>query len=90
MLARIQAHVPQALVLDSSQYASLRPGYWVIYYQGNFTNGVQALNFCAAHGLSTRNQCIGRYLSHDAAYIAYQCYPPAYNPSGNCYQAKPH
>jgi hypothetical protein len=85
LLARIQISVPQATVLDSSDYASLRPGYWVIYYQADFGNGAQALAFCAAHGLTTANQCIGRYLSHSAADLGYQCYPPAASPSGNCY-----
>lgn len=85
LLARIQVSVPQAMVLDSSDYASLRPGFWVVYYQANFANGVQALAFCAAHGLTTANQCLGRYLSHSAATFGYQCYPPAGSPSGNCY-----
>jgi hypothetical protein len=85
LLARIQVSVPQATVLNSSDYASLRPGYWVIYYQAGFGDGAQALAFCAARGLTTANQCIGRYLSHSAADLGYQCYPPAASPTGNCY-----
>ena len=39
VLGRVRLQIPQAQVLQSSQYASLRPGYWVIYYAGSFTNG---------------------------------------------------
>jgi hypothetical protein len=84
LLARIRVSVPQATVLDSSGYASLRPGFWVIYYRGNFASGAQALTFCASHGFTTARQCIGRYLSHSPADFGYQCYPPAGSPSGNC------
>lgn len=51
-------------VLDSSDFASLTPGYWVIYYPGHFTDGHQALETCRAHGRSKEQSCIGRYLSH--------------------------
>lgn len=86
-LARIRLAVPAAQVLDSSEYASLNPGFWVIYYAGPFADGTQALAYCAAHGDTTRNQCIGRFLSHSAADFGDQCYPPAASPSGTCYHA---
>ena len=83
--ARVQLSVPQAQILNSTQYASLRPGYWVIYYPGPFANGIQALDYCTARRLTSRNKCFGRYLSTSAADLSYQCYPPAGDPSGNCY-----
>jgi len=86
VLANIRLDIPQAQVLISSDYASLNPGFWVVYYQGSFSNGVQALAYCAAHGRSTRNQCIGRFLSHNFADHGYQCYPPPASPSAACYR----
>jgi serine/threonine protein kinase len=86
-LGKVRLQIPQAQVLQSSQYASLRPGYWVIYYAGSFTNGTHALAYCAAHGRATRNQCIGRYLSHNAADYQYQCYPPASAAAPGCYRS---
>jgi hypothetical protein len=85
-LAKIRAIVPGAKVLNSTRYASLHPYIWMIYSQDRFANGVQVLHFCAQHGLGTRNKCLGRYLSHRAADIVYQCYPPAANPAGKCYR----
>ena len=86
VLASARAQIPQAQVLDSSRYASLNPGYWVIYYAGPFANGAQALTYCAQAGRTTRAQCIGRFLSHDAADFRYQCYPPAASPQAGCYR----
>lgn len=83
-LASVQKDVPGARVLTSSDYASLRAGYWVIYYDGGFASGTDALDFCAAWGLATENQCIGRYLSHDAADFGYQCKPPPPGPVAAC------
>lgn len=54
-------------VLDSSKYASLVPGYWVIYFPGNFPDGHAALALCKERGRTTEQSCVGRYLSHDAA-----------------------
>jgi hypothetical protein len=85
VLARVQSQVPGARVLNSARYASLNPGYWVIYYQGTFTNGDQVLSYCAARGRATADQCIGRYLSHNPADHPYQCYPPAAQATGDCY-----
>ncbi|HEX6934717.1 MAG TPA: hypothetical protein VF162_21430 [Streptosporangiaceae bacterium] len=85
VLARVRRQIPAARVLDSADYASLNPGFWVVYYQGPFTNGGDALTYCAAHGRLTANQCIGRFLSHSPADFSYQCYPPADNPSGTCF-----
>ncbi|HET9893784.1 MAG TPA: hypothetical protein VFQ44_02510 [Streptosporangiaceae bacterium] len=82
-LAHVRLDVPHARVLNTNAYASLRPGYWVIYY-GHFATGTQALAYCAARNRTTRDLCIGRYLSNNPADFGYQCYPPAASPSGNC------
>ncbi|HCU92921.1 MAG TPA: hypothetical protein DHU96_09355 [Actinobacteria bacterium] len=86
VLAQVRQQIPSAQVLDSSQYASLNPGYWVVYCAAPFTDGTQALDYCAAHGRPTRTQCIGRYLSHNSADFHYQCYPPASAATAACYR----
>ncbi|MFD4973901.1 protein kinase [Streptomyces sp. NPDC058424] len=83
-LATIRRSVPEAEVLRSDDYASLRPGYWVIYVPGPFTDGRSALALCAARGRTTANACIGRYLSTSAADFPLQCRPPADRPTGRC------
>ncbi|MGW0964109.1 protein kinase domain-containing protein [Streptomyces gelaticus] len=83
-LATVRRSVPEAEVLRSDDYASLRPGYWVFYAPGPFTDGRSALAFCAERGRTTANACIGRYLSTDSADDALQCRPPAHRPTGRC------
>ncbi|MGP4091817.1 serine/threonine-protein kinase [Streptomyces sp. KR55] len=83
-LARIRESVPEAVFLRSDDYASLRPGYWVIHAPGPFVDGHAALAFCAERGRTTVNGCIGRYLSTSPADFALQCRPPAANPTGRC------
>ncbi|MFJ2307144.1 serine/threonine-protein kinase [Streptomyces sp. NPDC087787] len=83
-LATIRRSVPEAEVLRSDDYASLRPGYWVIHAPGPFTDGHSALAFCAARGRTTANACIGRYLSTSAADFPLQCRPPVERPTGRC------
>ncbi|MCB5169633.1 serine/threonine protein kinase [Streptomyces bambusae] len=63
-LAAVRAEIPQAQVLRSADYASLEPGYWVVYAPGPFTDGRAARAFCADHGRTTADTCIGRWLSH--------------------------
>ena len=84
-VSEIQRDIPGAQFLNSSDYASLNPGFWVVYYRGPFNNGNQALAFCAAHGRTSRDQCIGRFLSHDAADYKYTCFPPAGSQVQGCY-----
>ena len=55
VLAKVRLQIPSAQVPDSSQYASLNPGYWVVYYAASFTHGTQALDYCAAHGRPPRS-----------------------------------
>lgn len=49
----------------SSAYASLTPGYQVLYRDGGFADGHAALAFCRAHGITSDDGCVGRYLSTD-------------------------
>ncbi|WGP08415.1 serine/threonine protein kinase [Streptomyces sp. SH5] len=60
--------------IDSGDYASLRPGYWMIYRPG-FHDGNAAIDWCRGQGLATNNQCVGRYVSHSAADRQYVCDP---------------
>ncbi|WP_405676426.1 protein kinase [Streptomyces sp. NBC_00868] len=83
-LAAIHATVPEARVLRSRDYASLNPGYWVVYAPGPFADGRAAVTFCVQKGRATANECIGRYLSDDQDDYAYQCTPPADSPGGRC------
>jgi hypothetical protein len=85
-LAQIRVEIPDARYLVSADYASLRPGYWVVYYAGSFTNGNQALAYCVAHGRTTKNQCVGRYLSHDVKDRSYVCLPPGGPQKALCYR----
>ncbi|WP_327698277.1 serine/threonine-protein kinase [Streptomyces sp. NBC_00459] len=83
-LAKVRESVPEAVYVRSDKYASLRPGYWVIYAPGPFADGYAALAFCSERGLTTSNTCLGRYLSNDADDFDDQCRPPAANPTGRC------
>ncbi|MFC5800430.1 serine/threonine-protein kinase [Streptomyces formicae] len=83
-LAKVRETVPEAEYLRSDTYASLRPGYWVIYAPGPFDDGRAALAFCADRGMTAANDCFGRYLSADPDDFALQCRPPASSPSGRC------
>jgi serine/threonine protein kinase len=83
-LDQVRADVPGAQYLLSSDYASLNPGYWVVYYQGSFSDGTQAVEYCAAHGRTSRNQCVGRYLSHDPQDKTYICLPPGGSQETGC------
>lgn len=76
--------MPEAAVLRSDEYASLRPGYWVIYAPGPFADGRAALTFCAERGRTSVSTCMGRYLSTDASEYSLQCRPPATAPTGSC------
>jgi hypothetical protein len=85
VLGEIRSNIPGVKFLDSSSYASLKPGYWVVYYSAAFGDGNQALAFCASHGRTVRDQCIGRFLSHNVADSGYMCFPPAGSQSRGCY-----
>jgi eukaryotic-like serine/threonine-protein kinase len=87
VLAETRRDVPQAQVLNSSDYASLRPGYWVVYYAGSFANGKEVLTYCAAHNRADSDRCVGRFISHDAADIIYICFPSASVSRSHCYRS---
>lgn len=83
-LNQIRAELPGAQYLVSSDYASLKPGYWVIYYQDSFSDGTQAIQYCAAHGRTSANQCVGRFLSHNPQDKTYICIPPGGSQEPGC------
>ncbi|MDW4909778.1 serine/threonine-protein kinase [Streptomyces sp. ADMS] len=83
-LAEVRKSVPEAVFLRSDKYASLRPGYWVIYAPGPFADGRAALVFCGERGRTTPSTCLGRYLSTVTADFTLQCRPPATAPTGHC------
>lgn len=73
-LEQIQEAIPQAQWLNSGDYGSLSPGFWVIYVDDHFSDGATAFQFCLQHGRSTEAQCVGRYLSSDPAEHSLQCF----------------
>ncbi|MGW0571844.1 serine/threonine-protein kinase [Streptomyces tauricus] len=83
-LAAVRKSVPEAVYLRSDDYASLRPGYWVVYAPGPFTDGRDALSFCEERGRTTPTTCVGRYVSTSADDYNLQCRPPAADPTGRC------
>jgi hypothetical protein len=83
-LAQVRAEIPGAQYIVSSDYASLNPGYWVIYYLGSFSDGTQAIEYCAAHGRTSTTQCVGRFLSHDLRDKTYICFPPGGSQEKGC------
>ncbi|MDJ0343468.1 serine/threonine-protein kinase [Streptomyces sp. H10-C2] len=72
-LAAVRQQIPDARLLRSDDFASLRPGYWVVYTPGPFADGRAALALCASAGRTSDNQCDGRYLSHHAPDIVLIC-----------------
>lgn len=69
---------------DSSKYASLRSGYWSFYVPG-FDDGAAAVSWCRTNGLSTKDECFGRFLSHRGSDSKYLCNPaPGGGTSGRC------
>ncbi|MGP3981327.1 serine/threonine-protein kinase [Streptomyces sp. KR80] len=89
LLANVRRQVPKAQIMRSDRFASLKPGYWVIYATGPFANGHEALDFCAKRGRDTANQCVGRYLSHSVDDRYYICRPAEDGKArtGNCYHS---
>ncbi|QDY76517.1 serine/threonine-protein kinase [Streptomyces qinzhouensis] len=80
-LAEIRATVPDAEYVRSDDYASLRPGFWVLYAPGPFADGRAALAYCEERG---RQECLGRYLSTSGDDYGLQCRLPAAKPRGTC------
>jgi hypothetical protein len=55
----INSELPGVLVLRSSDYSSLRPGYIVIY-KGTFSSQDEANQYCSNAGRAIPSQCYGR------------------------------
>jgi hypothetical protein len=83
-LGQVRAEIPGAKYLVSSDYASLNPGYWVVYYLGSFSDGTQAIEYCATHGRTSTTQCVGRFLSHALRDKTYICFPPGGSQEKGC------
>jgi hypothetical protein len=58
--------VPDARVLVSDDWASLRPGFWVVY-DGPFETGAEVLERCRELGRTIPDACVGRVVSTDEA-----------------------
>jgi Protein kinase domain len=83
-LNHVRQQVPGAQVVSSADYGSLTPGYWMILYNGGFSDGAHALAYCDQLGRTTDKQCFGTFLSHDSTYRLTRCYHSAPSTSA-CY-----
>ncbi|MEU4806901.1 hypothetical protein [Actinosynnema sp. NPDC023587] len=71
--------------IRSSDYSSLRSGYWFVFYDGDkFLNGHEALTFCSKHGILDENLCVGRYLSANESDKRLICKPSDPQDSPKC------
>jgi hypothetical protein len=52
--------------IRSATYSSLTSGYWVLFHDGRFNDGHEALAFCSTHGFTAMKSCAGRYFSNTA------------------------
>lgn len=60
--------------ISSDAYASLTTGYQVLFHDGGFADGYAALAFCRAHGITSDDGCVGRYLSGDPVDSGLACH----------------
>ena len=60
---QLASSAPDAQVLHSDDYTSLRPGYWIVYVDHGFQSGTATVAFCHSLGLNSNHSCHGRYLS---------------------------
>ncbi|MBB5957006.1 hypothetical protein FHS29_003599 [Saccharothrix tamanrassetensis] len=71
--------------LRSSDYGSLNPGYWFVFYDGeDFKDGHEALAFCSNRGMSDENLCVGRYVSRSQSDSKLICRPADPQGSPSC------
>ncbi|MBO8186099.1 serine/threonine-protein kinase [Streptomyces spirodelae] len=87
MRATLSRKADDVRYVDSDRYASLRPGYWMFYSpgpSGGFPDGRAAAAWCGERGLSSSKQCVGRYVSDDAADRGYICAPDRSRGTGRC------
>ncbi|MCP2099911.1 hypothetical protein LV78_007915 [Actinosynnema pretiosum] len=69
----------------SSDYGSLNPGYWFLFYGGTeFKDGHEALVFCSERGIADENLCVGRYLSRSQGDGKLICRPSSPQGSPDC------
>ncbi len=73
-LAYLASTAPDAQLLHSDDYASLTPGYWVVY-EGGYATAEDALAACAGMGFTDRHDCYASYLSHDPDDRHVRAYP---------------
>ena len=81
---QVRTRVP-VYTLRSDDFASLRPGYWVLYH-GPTRTSAEALEVCAYLGLTDGSSCAGRYLSQDTADRALICTPATRPTSPACHK----
>lgn len=89
VLSNVQATVPSASVLQSDDYPTMRPGYWVVYDAGSYSSGMDILNFCESRGIQMPDHCIGRLLLFDTAedVNAIRCFrQPSGSLTDGCYR----
>jgi hypothetical protein len=65
-LREVRDQIPEARVLRTDDFLSYDPGYWVVYADEGFATGAEVLSFCDRRGRTTRNTCIGHFLTVDA------------------------
>ena len=65
-LSEVRSFAPGAQMLASDGFASLRPGYQVIYVTG-YSSPEATVSACRGFGLDVPNQCYGRFLSQNPA-----------------------
>jgi hypothetical protein len=58
-------NLPASGVLFTNEYASLNPNIWMVYFDGGFVSGDEAVQYCFDVGRVTREQCFARRLSND-------------------------
>lgn len=64
--SQLASVAPAAGILGSDDFASLRPGYWVVYL-GGYSTGDATVAECKRTGLALGSECYGRFLSFDPA-----------------------
>ncbi|MCT2593398.1 protein kinase [Streptomyces sp. N2-109] len=95
--ARAQRHralnskVPGVRYVDSDKYGSLREGYWMFYVAGpeaggggEFGDGNAVADWCASEGMTSSDECVGRYLSDDPGDRVYLCAADKSAGTGRC------
>lgn len=87
----LNSQVEGVRYVDSDKHASLREGFWMLYVagpevggSGKFSDGHAVADWCASNGMASSDECVGRYLSHDAADRRYICAADKSVGTGEC------